>query len=116
MPLPETFCVYAIINHSRRELYYGLHDRDAAAAIIRGHEAGQVKETRHWFPCEPEEVELNILNLKSEVHPGVCSQLLGAKRPASGSQCTVGCTFPSQDDFSFKAVLRTHALQLRISG
>ena len=43
MTLPETFCVYAIINHSRRELYYGLHDRDAAAAIIRAHEAGQVK-------------------------------------------------------------------------
>ena len=61
MTLPETFCVYAIINHSRRELYYGLHDRDAATGIIRGHEAGQVKGTRHWFPCEPEEVELDIL-------------------------------------------------------
>ena len=61
MTIPETFCVYAIINHSRRELYYGLHDRDAATGIIRGHEAGQVKGTRHWFPCEPEEVELGTL-------------------------------------------------------
>ena len=32
-------------------------------------------------------------NLKSEVHRGVYSQLLGAKRPVSGSRCTDGCTF-----------------------
>ena len=31
--------------------------------------------------------------LESEVHRGVYSQLLGAKRPVSGSRCTDGCTF-----------------------
>ena len=54
------FCVCTLTNHTRRELYHGMHLDADAAGILERHESGQVKETRHWFLGEPEEIDLDF--------------------------------------------------------